>query len=59
MTSWLLILYIGVKPNGAPQFVVKPFETRQECMQKGGQIDVLERLNDNYGVWWECMERSR
>lgn len=59
MTSWLLILFIGTNPNGTPQFIVKPFDSERECMQKGGQIDVLERLNDNYGVWWTCHERIK
>lgn len=59
MTSWLLILFIRTTPNGTPQFIVKQFESERECMQKGGQIDVLERLNDNYGVCWTCHERIK
>lgn len=59
MTSFLLILYLGTTPQGTPQFIVKPLETEMQCRELGGQIDVRERLNDNYGVWWECIERRR
>lgn len=57
--SWLLILYIGMTPNGTPRIIVKPFDNRQKCMEHAGLVDVNERLNDNYGVWFECIERSK
>lgn len=55
--KWLLILYLGMQPDGTPQFIIKQFNTNDTCMHYAGQIDVNERLNDNYGVWWECIQR--
>ena len=55
--KWLLILYFGMQPDSTPQFIIKPFNTNDTCMYYAGQIDVNERLNDNYGVWWECVQR--
>lgn len=59
MTSWLLILYLRTTPNGTPQFIVKPFESEIACIRYAGEKEALERLNDNYGVWWTCHERIK
>ena len=59
MTSWLLILYIGTNQNGTPQFIVKPFESEMQCIRYAGEKEALERLNDNYGCWSSCIERTK
>lgn len=46
-----------MQPDSTPQFIIKQFNTNDTCIHYAGQIDVNERLNDNYGVWWECIQR--
>lgn len=58
MTSWLLILYLRTNPNGTPQFIMKPFESEIACIRYAGEKEALERLNDNYGCFSICIERS-
>ena len=56
--DWLLIVFLN-NIEGPPKYFVKPYPTEIQCRYEGAQIDVAERLKNNYGVWFTCIERSK